>query len=408
MDAEERGIPQATADPEAWAAAQVEAVVTEAVSRAAEAKPKRKRRKVRGVFLKPGKEAGVWWIRYWCHYGHRHEERIGPRALAEEMVEKRRVAVKTEDYCPTRAREAKRKAKPTLFKEARARYIEWAEAKRPRSITFREKALKHLGAAFDPMPLPGITPGEVEGDQARRRAEGAAPATVNRERAVLSHLFAKAISWGLAKANPVAGTERQDEANEDPRPLTPDEETRLLACLPKGKRGWPYWREMVTLDANKGLRLGEWRHQAWADIDLPGGFLTVTRPKSGKAETVPLNSVARGILAGLERRGALVFPDLPTKVSDVFVKFAARAKLDGVTFHCLRDTFISRIAPHVSTPALMALARHRDYRTTRRYVKVDDVRLREAVERLTAAHCAPVPTLVELCPPGKESLGGAP
>ena len=39
-------------------------------------------------------------------------------------------------------------------------------------------------------------------------------------------------------------------------------------------------------------------------------------------------------------------------------------------------------------------------------MKVDGAHLREAVERLTAAHCAPVPTLVELCPPGKESMGG--
>ena len=56
-------------DPEAWAAAQVEEVVREL-----EQKPKRKRRKVRGVFLKPGKEAGVWWIRWWGNYGHRHME----------------------------------------------------------------------------------------------------------------------------------------------------------------------------------------------------------------------------------------------------------------------------------------------------------------------------------------------
>ena len=53
-----------------------------------------------------------------------------------------------------------------------------------------------------------------------------------------------------------------------------------------------------------------------------------------------------------------------------------------MTFHCLRDTYISRLAPHVTTPTLMALARHRDYRTTRRYVQVDGKYLRDAVECL--------------------------
>ncbi len=373
-----------TADPEAWAAAQVEAAVTDAVSRAAEDKPRRRRRKVRGVFLKPGKEAGVWWVRWWCHYGHRHEERIGPKLLAEEWAEKRRVQVKTEDFCLTRAREAVRKAKPTLFKDARERYLEWARAHRPRSVTFREKALKHLGGAFDTRPLGQIARGDVEGYLSGRREAKAAPGTINRERAVLSHLFAKAEAWGLVQGNPVKGTDREPEANEKPRPLTPAEETRLLAALPRGKRGWPHWRTLVTVALNTGLRLGELRHQAWDDIDLPGGLLSVTRPKSGKAETIPLNAAARAVLASLDRTGPLVFPGLPGKASDVFPRFAERAKLDGVTFHCLRDTYISRLAalPNMSTPALMALARHRDYRTTRRYVKVDGAHLRAAVERL--------------------------
>lgn len=89
----------------------------------------------------------------------------------------------------------------------------------------------------------------------------------------------------------------------------------------------------------------------------------------------------------MERTSPLVFPSLPVKLSDLFIRYARKAGLSGVTFHCLRDTYISRIAAHVSTPSLMALARHRDYRTTRRYVQVDADHLRAAVERLN-----PVPT----------------
>lgn len=60
----------------------------------------------------------------------------------------------------------------------------------------------------------------------------------------------------------------------------------------------------------------------------------------------------------------MIFPTLPKKLTDVFIKYAEKANLTDVTFHCLRDTYISRLAPHVSTPTLMALARHRDYRTS--------------------------------------------
>jgi integrase len=79
----------------------------------------------------------------------------------------------------------------------------------------------------------------------------------------------------------------------------------------------------------------------------------------------------------------------------LFIRYAQKAKLTDVTFHCLRDTYISRLAPHVSTPTLMALARHRDYRTTRRYVQVDGDHLRAAVERLAKPDCHRPPTLVD-------------
>ena len=90
-----------------------------------------------------------------------------------------------------------------------------------------------------------------------------------------------------------------------------------------------------------------------------------------------------------------MFPSLPKKLTDLFIRYAVKAKLEDVTFHCLRDTYISRLAPHVSTPTLMALARHRDYRTTRRYVQVDGDHLRAAVERLTEPGCHPATALVD-------------
>ena len=123
---------------------------------------------------------------------------------------------------------------------------------------------------------------------------------------------------------------------------------------------------MVTLALHTGLRLGELRAQRWADVDLPAGALSITRPKSRKPESLPLNKTARGVLAALERTDPLVFPTLPKKLSDLFIRYVRKAGLNDVTFHCLRDTFISRLAPRVTTPTLMALARHRNYRTTRR------------------------------------------
>lgn len=329
----------------------------------------------RGIFERP-KGSGVWWVRWTCRYGHDHREKIGPKGLAKDQYQSRRVAVRTEGYCLTRANAARRENQPTLFADAASRYLTWAQREYPRSYTFREKGLKHLVSAFGHKRLTEITSAQVEEYQITRRDAGAAPGTVNRERAVLSHLFRKAGSWGLVKHNPVVGTSKLEEPEGRPRPLTPDEEARLLMVLPD------HYKPVVTVALHTGLRLGELRAQRWADIDLLAGNLTVTSPKSRKSESLPLNQTARGVLAELERTDPLVFPTLPKKLSDLFIRYVRKVGLNDVTFHCLRDTFISRLAPHVTTPTLMTLARHRDYRTTRRYVRVDGAHLRVAVECL--------------------------
>jgi integrase len=156
------------------------------------------------------------------------------------------------------------------------------------------------------------------------------------------------------------------------------------------------YKPAVILALNTGLRLGELRAQLWRDVDLATSTLRVTRPKSKKLETIPLNSTAFAFLAALPQDGPQLFPTMPSKMSDMFIKYAKKASLEDVTFHCLRDTFISRLAPHCTTPTLMALARHRDYRTTRRYVQVDGAHLRQTVERIATETVSPHGTVTTI------------
>jgi integrase len=330
--------------------------------------------KDRGLFQRKGNNA--WWIRWSCPYGHEHMEKIGPKSLARQVYEQRRVAVKVEGFCLTQARERQRREQSVLFRDVARRYLAWSQEHRPRSYTFRQTALKHLIATFGTKPLSEITRANVEAYQSQRRHDGVQPGTINRERSVLSHLFTKAQAWGLVQSNPVLGTDRLQEGNERPRPLSQDEEARLFAVIPT------HYKPVVTLALHTGLRLGELRTQTWRDVDLATSALRVTRPKSKKHEVIPLNSTAFAVLAALPQDDLLLFPHLPRKLSDLFIRYVRKAGLSDVTFHCLRDTYISRLAQYCTTPTLMALARHRDYRTTRRYVQVDGDHLRQAVEHL--------------------------
>ena len=222
--------------------------------------------KDRGLFQRSGSSA--WWIRWTCPYGHEHMEKIGPKSLAREMYQQRKIAVKTQDWCLTQAREAQRRAQPTLFRDLTRRYLTWSQEHRPRSYTFRVSALKHLMEAFGAQAIPTITRAQVEAYLLARGRTAGRPATVNRERSVLFHCFTKATEWGLLRDNPVRGTERLTEDNEHPRPLTAAEEIRLFAVLPE------HYKPVVTLALHLGLRLGELRAQQWRDVDLAAGLGT--------------------------------------------------------------------------------------------------------------------------------------
>ena len=142
---------------------------------------------------------------------------------------------------------------------------------RPRSIGFRKTAFTHLLPAFSVKALRDITRADAE-RYLRNQQAGVKPATVNRERAVLSHFFSMAMRWQLVEYNPVHGTDAYAEDNERPRPLSPEEEAQLMAVLPD------HYKSIVTLAINTRLRLGELRIQHWHDVDLVDSSLRVTRP----------------------------------------------------------------------------------------------------------------------------------
>jgi integrase len=327
----------------------------------------------RGLFQRRGQEA--WWIRYACALGHDHVERIGPKSLARSIYQQRKVSVKTEGFCLAQARDRRRREREISFRHVAQRYLTWAEEHRPRSMKFRRTGMSFLIPYFGDTPLQDINRDKIDA-YLRQRAQSSKPATCNKDRALLSHVFSQAIRWGLVESNPVRGTDRRHEDNEAPRPLSRDEEARLLAVLPER------YRPIVVLAIHTGLRLGELRAQRWQDIDLEARTLRVTLPKSGKLETLPLNRVALGLLTALPREADVLFPRMPKSASHTFEYWMGKAGLEDASFHDLRDTYISRLAPHVSVPTLMRLARHRSLAMTLRYLKLEEAHLMEAVEHL--------------------------
>jgi integrase len=156
------------------------------------------------------------------------------------------------------------------------RYMEYAKTNK-RSWLRDEQLLKPLKEFFRiERQLAEITPPEIEGYKLWRRKQ-VSGATVNRELALLKHMFNLAIDWDLyLGSNPLRKVKFFQEVNTGFRVLKPDEETRLL------RSATPAIQDVVPYALNTGSRIGEIFSLRWQNVDLDRGLINVFSPKTPK------------------------------------------------------------------------------------------------------------------------------
>lgn len=141
-------------------------------------------------------------------------------------------------------------------------YLDFAKVNK-RSWLRDEQILVHLGKFFGTNLLNNIGPLQVEQYKQARIAE--APATVNRELALLKHMFNLAETWGLFHGmNPVRRVKFFHEDNDVLRIISREEEECLLAHCS------PYLQDLIVFAINTGLRAGDILNLTWEEVDLEG------------------------------------------------------------------------------------------------------------------------------------------
>ena len=138
--------------------------------------------------------------------------------------------------------------------------------------------------------LADIVPPDIEGYKLHRRRQ-VSGATVNRELALLKHMFNLAIDWDLyTSSNPLRKVKYFQEINTGFRVLKPEEETRLL------RNATPAIQDIVLYALNTGSRIGEIFSLRWQDVDLDQGMINSFSHKTQKVRIVAINSEVRRIL----------------------------------------------------------------------------------------------------------------
>jgi integrase len=346
----------------------------------------KERSKVRGVYEQPP-GSGVWWIQYFEH-GRRHREKIGPRALAIAVREKRRTEIREGRYFPNLRRRA------VLFEDLLAEYRE-AKRREGKEVQRGEYGYLRLLDAFGGRRADAVTARDVEAFRDQLQ-ETLAPASVVRHLTLLRAIFNRAVRDGLISSLPTRNVRWPKENNKRVRCLSEDEEARLMNVLPE--RLGP----LVTVALNTGMRRGELIALRWKDIDLVNCTVAIRRAKSGEGRRLPINEQAHEVLSKMRRerireggaggdvvafREAVVFgPSAAAMVMALkrhFGRALREAEIEDFHFHDLRHTAASRLAmAGVDLYTIGELLGHKTLTMTRRYAHLLPDHLKRAVAML--------------------------
>ncbi len=232
----------ATVNPEAWAAAQVEEVV-----RDLEKKTKRSKRtpppKARGVFFRPNPNgeakdhlgrAGDWWVCWFDADSRKHREKVGARADALALYQRRKTEVRQLRHFPESMRRSQ-------YASLKAICDDYTDTLKTNGRDPREQAKTRLAEVVEILggiAAKSLMPQDVEKLKARlcetpaRGREGnRTPASVNRYLQDLRAAFNVARRNGKVEKNPVADVRLLRENNKRVREMTADEETTILAAV---------------------------------------------------------------------------------------------------------------------------------------------------------------------------------
>jgi integrase len=272
-------------------------------------------------------------------------------------------------------------------------YVQWYEkhvVSHRRGATRDQSILRNLVRDLGRQtPLDQIDAHRVREWMTARKAAGLSASTVNRELDVLKALLTSAVPKYLDRP-PLSEIRRFRIAEREPRILTPEEETRLLAVADDEGRALL----MVAIDTL--MRLSNVVHLQWAQVKQ-----SAIVPLNAKVshDKVPITIRMRSALDRLPKDGPYVFASLHRKGSGktsaknrairLFDALCAQALVphghfvNGVTFHCLRHTGATRaLQAGASVRTVMKLGGWKDLRSVLRYTHATDLDVQMAAESI--------------------------
>jgi integrase len=357
------------------------------------------------------KRGRVWWMNFW--EGNLHVQRT-------TKCKNRRDAETVERAFRTQLAKGEVGIKPKksapFFQDAIKDFLAWAKfehALKPNTYIRYETATKTLERFFKNARLDHITSREIEKfkvwrsqqvnqprgvkpknpkpiTKAKTIKKPIAPATVNKELAVLKKMFNR-LKDELQISNPVSKVKFLKEENIQEYSLSyENEKIYLMACSQP-------LRDFAIVMIETGLRPDEVRNLTINDIDLNKGYLQVVKGKTNAARRkVPLseaaskvfesrikNAESKFIFSGVRGENKLNTPVV--KLNNAHYGALKRSKLDKFRLYDLRHTFATRqVQSGTDLVTLAALLGHSKLDMVLRYAHPSENHKFEAIKRMDA------------------------
>jgi len=317
----------------------------------------------------------LWWIRYRFN-GKLIRQSIGDRILAERTMEEIRRRIEDGQH------EIKIKDERRTFAEMVDEYMEIKSDKR--SLARDKASFKNLAPFFGTSFLHAISKTDVTLYQKKRKTQ-VSGATVNRELALLRHLFNIAIEQGYTRDNPARRVKMFKEQKCKRRTFVFSEDE--LQSLMNASA--PHLRPILAVAVGTGLRKGDILGLRWNQIDFEHNVITLFMQKTEDNIEVPMLPMVREVLwrmKGTAGETPFAFTyhegkkigDIKTAVRGALRRSKLLAK--GYHFHDIRRTFATMLYNRgVHLTKIQRLLGHASVLTTERYLGVKFEETREAI-----------------------------
>lgn len=302
-----------------------------------------------------------WYIDF-TFKGQRIRESIGPsRKGAEKVIAKKKAEIAENKFLDVR-----KDPDPITFHAFGKEYLQWARAnKKPSTVSRDISFVRKLEEEFGSTNIQEITTWQIEKWKVKEK-EDLKPASVNREMALLKHMFTKAVEWGKLKENPARKVKLLKGEVKRVRFLMPDEVQILLSnCA-------DHLKPIVIVAVHTGMRKGELLGLTWDQVSFEQGIITLLDTKNHERRDIPMDATVKALLAGMEKKDTHVFlkDGQPLKfVDEPFRTAVKKSGIEDFRFQDLRHTFASNLVMQegVELNDVRELLGHKNMSMTLRY-----------------------------------------